>query len=148
MSDDEIATGEPLTGNGRIVDADGKGYGLAKPDRVEIETNGPMRATARVEGDFTAKDGSKLLRYRARITCYRGMDLVRLQWTIGNNNTDQVLTLLTSAALRIPIRKGGDVVGCLSDGKGVPISSNDDLWLLQDYDNRFFKSVKGTKSEG
>ncbi|NOZ21544.1 MAG: hypothetical protein GXP25_10700 [Planctomycetes bacterium] len=148
FSENEIVTGKPLIGNGWIVDAEGKGYGLAKPDLVTIETNGPMRATVRIEGDFVAKDGAKLFRYRARLTAYRGKRFLRLQWTIGNNNIDDVLTPLTRAALRLPIRKQGEVTGCLSDGKAIPITGKDDLWILQDYDNRLFKSVKGTKSEG
>ena len=147
FADDEIVTGEPVIGNGRIVAADGKGYGLMKPDLVAIETNGPMRATVRVEGDFTAKDGSTLFRYRARITAYRGKKLLRLQWTIGNNDTEHPMTALTDAGLRLPIRRAGEVSGCLSDGKTVAITSNDDLWLLQDYDNHFIQKTKGAETE-
>lgn len=145
---EEIVTGEPMMGNGRIVDATGKGFGLAKPDTVVIETNGPLRATVRVEGDFIAQDGAKLFRYRARLSAYANSPLLRLQWTIGNNNIKDVLTSLTGATLRLPIRQGGEVSGCLSDGKAVPVASNDDLWVLQDYDNHFARSSQGTRTEG
>ncbi|MEW6357864.1 MAG: hypothetical protein AB1696_16135 [Planctomycetota bacterium] len=148
FTDDEIVIAEHMIGNGRIVDAEGKAYGLAKPDLVTIETNGPMRATVRVEGDFAAEDGARLFRYRARFTAYYGKTLLRLQWTIGNNNSDQVLTPLTSAGLRLPIRRQGDVMGCLSDGKIVPVAEKDEISIIQDYDNRFFKSAKGEKTEG
>ena len=145
---DEQVTGTPNLGNGRLIDAGGKAYGLGKPDLVQVETSGPLRATVRVEGDFRAEDGSKLFRYRARLTAYRGQRVLRLQWTIGNDNTAAELTPISGAGLWLPIRGQGAVTGSLVDAEAVSITGEDDLWVTQDYDNHFTRHAGAATTEG
>lgn len=154
----QTVTGEPMVGNGRIDDEQGNVLGLGRPDRVEAEEAGPIRAVVRVEGDFVSpKTGGKLMRYRARYFVYALQPFVRLQWTIGNNRTDQVMTSLKFAGLRIPI--GGDAGrGTGSTGPGLegsingvafgPVKADPPIELLQDNDNHFRLTGLGQPVEG
>lgn len=141
-------TSEPLAGNGSIVDASGKIYGLGRPDVVEVEERGPVRAVVRVEGDFIAEDGSKSFRWRARYFVHVSQPWVRLSWTIGNNNTNDDLTNLQSAGIRIPFATRGPMLGSLEAESFKPIKDDESTWLLQDKDDRFTSSVNGEKRSG
>lgn len=139
----ELVTGAPVLGNAWLDDAAGKRFTPGKPDLLAVETDGPQRATVRVEGDFVAADGARLFRYRARFTVWRGQRLVRLQWTLGNNRSADEFTPLTAAGVRLPVAAADGLTACLADGRVVPISAPDDLAVFQDYDNRCRQRVKG-----
>jgi hypothetical protein len=86
----------------RIIDGNGKTYLAGKPDTTVNEERGPIRAVTRTEGDFVADDGAKLFRWQARCFAYAGQPWVRVSWTIGNNNTNAVLTNLREAGVWLP----------------------------------------------
>jgi len=148
LSADEVITGRPLMGNGRIVTADGKAFGLGAPDKIVVEDEGAIRSTVCIEGSFVAKDGGRLFRYIARVHCYAGLPYLRVQFTIGNDNLSQVMTELSSAALRVPIKSDEALSGKIEGSDWISVDSDDDLWLLQDYDEHYILHAKDKKTEG
>jgi len=147
----EAVTGNPLFGNGRIDDEQGNVYGLGKPDLVSVEEAGPIRAVVRVEGDFASLEtGAKLMRYRARYFMYAGQPAVRLQWTLGNNRTDQVMTNLKFAVLRLPVESAaqGELEGSLNATAFSPVQPDSPPELLQDYDSHFRLSGNSPAVDG
>jgi YetA-like protein len=139
----KAVTSAPTGGNGRILDGDGKVFGLGKPDLVAVEESGPVRAVVRVAGDFVAADGAKLFRWQARYAVAAGQPWVKLSWTIGNNNTNAILTNLQSAGIRIPFAANGPVSGSLDGAPATSVNDDTSTWLLQDKDDRFSASVNG-----
>jgi hypothetical protein len=142
----ELVSGAPVLGNAWLEDGAGKRFGPGKPDLLAVETDGPQRATVRVEGDFVAADGATLFRYRARFTGWRGQRLVRLQWTLGNNRTADEFTPLTAAGVRLPLAGAAGMTACLADGRATPIGAADDLAVLQDYDNHCRTRAQGVET--
>ncbi|MHC4914697.1 MAG: exo-rhamnogalacturonan lyase family protein [Planctomycetota bacterium] len=65
----------------------GKTFNLkaGKPRRVKWEYRGPVRATLRVDGDYTS-DGGVPLSYTARITAWAGLGCVRVRFALRNSN--------------------------------------------------------------
>lgn len=143
-----LMTAEEKGGNGRILDANGKAFFLGKPDLVAVEEHGPIRAVVRAEGNFAAEDGAKLFRWRARYFVHAGQPWLRLNWTIGNNATNAVLTSLQTAGLRIPLAASGPIRGSFDDAPAVEIKDDQSTWLLQDKDDRFTASINGQSSGG
>ena len=153
LFDDLKLGGKPVAGaasggNGRILDGDGKVFTLGKPDVLIIEECGPVRAVVRVAGDFVAADGAKLFRWQARYFVGAGQPWVRLSWTVGNNNTNAVLTNLQTAGIRIPFAANGPMLGSLDAATATAINDDKSTWLLQDKDDRFSASVDGATKSG
>jgi hypothetical protein len=142
------SVGEARGGNGRILDANGKSYFLGKPDAVIVEERGPIRAVVRAEGDFVAEDGAKLFRWRARYFICAGQPWVRLNWTIGNNATNAVLTHLQAAGIRIPLAAKGPVRGAFDGGPEFDVKDDNSACLLQDKDDHFTMSAGGQQTTG
>lgn len=86
-----------------IVDENGKVYamGLAQPDRVVIEQNGPEKAVIRAEGPYTAEDGTTFMRWIARMTFRRGSPLVETALTTLNSELKNEFTDFTSLSFSI-----------------------------------------------
>jgi hypothetical protein len=124
------------SGNAWLIDAEGRSFHAGPPDLVRVETNGPIRATLRLEGDFVAENGDRLFRYRARISAWRGLGLLRLQWTVGNNRTTETFTRLTAAGLRLPFAGAGAVSAAFDRDELAPLPAEGPFSLLQDYDDR------------
>ncbi|MBI5821020.1 MAG: hypothetical protein HZA88_18780 [Verrucomicrobia bacterium] len=141
-------TGSATGGNGRIIDGNGKAFTLGKPDVVAIEERGPVRAVVRVGGSFVAADGAKLFRWQARYFVCAGQPWVRLSWTIGNDNTNAVLTNLQAAGIRIPFAANGSLLGSFNGEPAAPINDDTSTWLLQDKDDRFTGAVNGSAIKG
>jgi hypothetical protein len=139
-------TGAPVGGNGQILDASGKEYFLGAPDVMHIEEGGPISAVVRVEGDFVAADGAKLFRWRARYFLYAGQDWVRVQWTLGNNQTNAVLTNLREASIHIPLAIGSSARGAFAGGEAVALATP--ATVLQDKDDHFTASLGGQTNSG
>ena len=142
------AIGEPKGGNGRILDAAGNVFTLGKPDQVAVEERGPIRAVVRVAGDFVAPNGAKLFRWQARYFVCAGQPWVRLSWTIGNNNTNAVLTNLQTAGIRIPFAADAPLLGSCDGAPAARINDDTSTWLLQDKDDRFTSSLNGAATAG
>ncbi len=74
---------------------------------IHWEENGPLRASCRIAGWFTAADGRKAYRYIVRLTVYRDEDTLKIQTTFIN--TEEVQSnFLRSLVLRLN-RKGQPV---------------------------------------
>jgi len=142
------SVGEAKGGNGRILDGSGKAYFVGKPNAVVIEERGPIRAVVRAEGDFVAEDGAKLFRWRARYFVSAGQPWVRLNWTVGNNATNAVLTNLQAAGIRIPLAASGPIRGSFDGGSPIEIKDDNSTWLLQDKDDHYTTSVNGQQTSG
>jgi hypothetical protein len=141
------AVAGPKGGNARILDATGKAYHLGKPDVIAIEERGPIRAVVRAEGDFVAEDGARLFRWRARYFVCAGQPWLRLNWTVGNNATNAVLTNLQSAGVRIPFAADGPIRGSF-DGAPAAKIKEAGAWLLQDKDDHFTIAANGAQTNG
>ena len=61
-----------------MVDGEGTVYSAGKPDLVEVEELGPMRACIRAVGKYMAADGSPLFDYEVRIHAFAGKPYVRV----------------------------------------------------------------------
>jgi hypothetical protein len=144
----QAVTGAPVDGNGHLRDASGKAYFPGAPDTVTIEEGGPIRAVVRVEGDFVAADGAKLFRWRARYFLCAGQPWLRLNWTIGNNQTNAVLTNIRDAGIRIPLAAHGLVCGAFTGAEPTGLSGQPPAFLLQDKDDHFTESLGGAQQSG
>ncbi len=133
-------------GTAHITDGAGKVFVAGAPDSLRIEEDGRIRTVVRAEGDFVAKDGAKLFRWRARYFFYAGQDWTRVQWTIGNNETTAVLTNLREAGLNIPFAARGAVSGAFDGGEAVALTAP--ATLLQDKDDHFVTTLAGQTITG
>ena len=66
---------------------DGKTYSADKPQRVEVEYAGPMRATVCVRGRFV-RDEKNRFQYVARVTAWAGRSAVHVKYSLCNSNPD------------------------------------------------------------
>lgn len=150
----ETLTGAPTPdGNAWLVDAQGKRFRAGPPDLVRVETNGPIRATLRLEGDFVGDDGQRLCRYRARLTAWHGLSLLRLQWTVGNNRTAETFTTLTAAGLRLPLAGTAPTTAAFDREDLGPLPPGGPCRLLQDDEGHFLRRrgepvAHGQRAEG
>ena len=133
-------------GTAHITDGAGKSFLAGAPDHLTIEENGHIRTVVRAEGDFVAKDGARLFRWRARYFVYAGQDWARVQWTIGNNQTNAILTNLREAAVHFPLAKHGEARGAFADAEAVSLSAP--AMLLQDKDDHFTSTLGGQSRSG
>ena len=129
-------SGNPIGGNGRIVDVGGTNWMMAT-EGVVVEETGGQRAVIRAEGDFVNASGIKGFRWRARYFIYAGQPWMRLSWTLGNNLTNQSLTRIASAGVRVPFAAGSAMQGSLNQEAQAPVKDETSRWLLQDKDDRF-----------
>jgi len=78
----------PSDSDGLVLDATGEPrrrfFSSLGPARVEVEADGPVRATVRVAGKLQADDGSTLCDYLARLHFVAGEPAARLQLTVVN----------------------------------------------------------------
>lgn len=74
-----------------LTNEDGTVYrtGLCKPDLVEAEEYGPVRAVIRKRGKFLNREGRGLLdnkiQYNLRVTAFAGKPWIKLTFTLENN---------------------------------------------------------------
>jgi hypothetical protein len=133
-------------GKAQITDGAGKKFFAGAPDSVTVEEGGPLRAEVRAEGDFVAADGARLFRWRARFFVYAGQDWVRLQWTIGNNQTNTVLTNLREASLALPLAARGAARGAFDGAEAMALTTP--ATLLQAKDDHFTATLGGQSRSG
>jgi hypothetical protein len=78
--------GAPILDSARsrtvLIDAKGRNC-LPRIERSEIETRGPVRATVRFEGSFDGRRRDRC-RFRARLSFFAGLSLVRVELTLHN----------------------------------------------------------------
>lgn len=110
-----------------------------RPDadyRVSVEQPGPLHAIIRVDGWFTADDGTKLCGHTARLHAFRGHSFIRIEHTfVVGYDTER--TRLRDIALPIPLRpgEGATAVFGLADGAASePLRTG---YLVQDAADHF-----------
>ena len=77
----EVRLGKRLAATGgrlSMVDGEGTAYLARKPNLVEVEELGPLRACIRAMGKYIADDGSPLFDYEVRIHAFAGKPFVRV----------------------------------------------------------------------
>ncbi len=103
---------------------------------VTVEQPGPLHAVIRVDGWFTAEDGTKLCQHIARLHAYRGHGFIRIEHTfVVGYDTEQ--TRLRDIALPIPLSLGEGaraVFGLDNGAASEPLATG---YLVQDAVDRF-----------
>ena len=145
--------------------------GLGKPDRVEIESNGPVRATVLIQGKHfpRAEKGIRGIKkgfyyYTTRLHFFSGQTFVRIEHSIDNNRSDFPLHMYAIKELKLHFNLdlgkgstiryeiGGEnnaIKGSLT-GENIGLfqdSANRERWnlypLLQDKSEQARKNVPG-----
>ena len=133
-------------GSAELVTAEGTVYRAGAPERISIETNGPIRGVVRIEGHYVSDSGQRLMCYRSRITAYRGRPDVRVQWTLGNDHTAETFTELKRVSLKLPLA-GSEITASLADSHTITVSDSKPLTVLQDYDDHAFVTRDGVTAK-
>lgn len=72
-----------------LIDASNVVYRASKPARVVVETAGPLRSTALVQGQYVSDSGQRIfdgkVGYDLRVTTYAGSPRVKLAFTLRND---------------------------------------------------------------
>jgi len=86
-----------------LVDETGKLHTMAlgNPEQIGVEQQGPRKVVLRVEGRYTAEDGSTYMRYIARQTFRAGSPLVEVALTTLNDYLKTEFTDVTSLSLAL-----------------------------------------------
>jgi len=140
-------TGKPELGNVRVIDGNGRAWGLGRPERSEWEETGPVRTVLRVEGHFAADNGEKGLAYRLRYFFTAGSPLVQVQLTLIHDVDGSEFQRIRSLAFRIPIAGEEPLRGQLPGGEPVDVTEpgRHELWQLDA--NRLRTITNGQTSE-
>jgi len=107
---------------------DGKRYVADKPTSVEVEYDGPVRATVCVKGRFVGDEGSKF-QYIARITAWAGHSDVLVKYSLANSNPDHYCYRRvkdSTLALKLAGQPQAAVLGA-----GKPLDAPAECWLHQ-----------------
>jgi hypothetical protein len=88
---------------------------FGKPERIEIEEGGPIRAVVRLCGHHQSKTGKKSIAYDVRLTFYAGLSLVRVDHTFVQD-TGQVFADLPFVSVDLPLAMGQGSVTFGADG--------------------------------
>ncbi len=92
-----------------VRDAHGARYtGAGRPVRITIEQRGPLRATVAVHGEHVSRSGKRCFSFVLRIHAYAGLDFVKVEHRILNDNPTGNFTSVREVALEI------DLVGTLA----------------------------------
>lgn len=78
----------------------------------QVEVSGPMMAVVKVEGDFRKADGTSfdpLIRFRARMTFWRGSSKVRVEFTFRQNHSQNWNPGPYPAPLQVDEVRAGDL---------------------------------------
>ena len=89
--------------NSEIVLGDGTKL-TWNPAPFEYETYGNLRTSVRCDGDYVKPDGTPFFRWRAHLSFF-GNDLLRVRWTLGNNNETENHSLIRSASFSLDLPK-------------------------------------------
>ncbi|MBM4044809.1 MAG: hypothetical protein FJ279_06835, partial [Planctomycetes bacterium] len=120
---------------------------FGKPERVEIEEAGPIRAVVRIAGHHQSPAGQKSIAYDVRLTFYAGLALIRLDHTFLQD-TDQVFADLPFVSLDLPLAMGkASVTFGLDAGKEATVQAADGRVGLLQVGPGQKESIAGTNSE-
>jgi len=107
---------------------DGKRYVAERPASIEVEYEGPMRATVCVKGRFVGDDQSKFL-YIARITAWAGRSDVHVKYSLANSNPDHYCYRRVKDST-IALKLAGQPQAAIL-GAGKALEAAGDCWLHQ-----------------
>jgi len=135
---DEVVSSPDGSAVPSMLDDQLRAYSV-RPDadyRVSVEQPGPLHAIIRVDGWFTAEDGTKLCGHTARLHAYRGQSFIRIEHTfVVGYDTEQ--TRLRDIALPIPLTLGDGaraVFGLDNGAASEPLATG---YLVQDAVDHF-----------
>lgn len=136
--------GQPMLGNVRIVDDASVAWELGKPDRLELEERGPVRAVIRAEGPFHHNDHGDRFQYRIRYFLTARSPLVRVQLTLINDQVSDAYQRLTSFAIRIPLPGDGPMHTHSQRNLSITLPADETLELFQ-IDDRKMEIARADK---
>ena len=120
----------------RLVDADGTAYEAGKPESVELEEAGPLRACVRIQVCHRGPKGKTLFRSIFRVHLFRGRSDVRVQHTFENDRVEEEFTSIRALELRADFDTGDAPEARVARKSAVPLK-NSTLSLRQEHDNRY-----------
>lgn len=128
----DAVTGKPELGNVRLIDGEGRAWGLGPAEECVWEETGPVRAVLRVAGHFQAEDGTRRFAYKLRYFFTAHSPLVQVQLTLVNDATGPEFQRVRSFAMRIPIAGEGALRGQLAGCEPVEVAEagQDELWQI------------------
>ena len=139
VADDERIASEEQS-NLTVVGEDGTLYTCGPPDEAGllVEQNGPVQAIVKWSGSLVDGEGAPGWSYLARVRLWKGMPVLAINVTVGNDRPQPNHRALTSIALQVPLSGSGGVQGSLD---GAPMSPVPDggMTLLQDKDNHLWR---------
>ena len=151
-TDDEVVSVQDTSAGARLVDGEGNVLvARAVASRIEVECRGPLRTAIRVQGTHVSAGGQSMFGYIARYHFSGGSPLIRLDYTVGNDQTDSVLTTVKEYAVSVPLTLSADSarVSCAVDGAAAVTfgAAQGDLQLTQQLDSRWvLESPLGTRT--
>lgn len=136
ISGAERISAAPRLANLRLEAADGANLTCGAPERIEVESNGPVRAVLRWSGPLVDDSGGTGWAYVIRATLFAGLPEMRLSVTVINDNPEPKYREVRSLALRVPLEGKGGITGALA-GEGPAVPGGDEgIWLLQQDERR------------
>lgn len=106
---------------------DDKVYQADKPEKVEIEYSGPMRATVAIKGRFVGDDKNKF-RYVARVTAHAGRSDVHVKYSLCNSNPDHYCyRLVKDSTVELKLAAAASAV---TAGGVKPVELGAEGWLV------------------
>lgn len=117
-----------------VTDGDGITYSsaLCPPDQVLVEDSGPIRATLCIKGKLASETGNTYMRYLCRLHFYVGQPYVRVVFSLDNDVTEPVMSVLRRASVRVPAELGGSKVSYGVDGQALRGVLGDRLLQYED----------------
>jgi hypothetical protein len=134
--------GKPVVSGGEVAYTDcwsKKTYKAGVPESVEVEYNGPMRATLAVKGHFVGDDQTKM-GYRCRITAWKGKSAVHVKYSLANSNPDHYCYRQIGDS-SITLNLAGKVAGTVL-GASKPLEAGGDASLKQGLKARYPGAAK------
>jgi len=123
--------GKPVVAGGEVSYVDGfsgKRYAADKPASIDVEYEGPMRATVCIKGGFVGDDDNKF-QYIARITAWAGKTDVHVKYSLSNSNPDHY-TYRRVKDSTVTLNLAGPSAGATL-GASKPIAVTGDAWIQQ-----------------
>lgn len=129
------AGGKPVVAGGdasytdfTVPSAEKKRYVADKPERIEVQYEGPLRVTLKVTGRFVGDDDTRL-RYIAWITAWAGRSDVFVKYALANSNPDQyVYRRIADSTVSLKL---AEEVTKTTVGAVQPLEAGPESWLRQ-----------------
>ncbi len=142
---------EDTSGNIALMKLEGESSGIFKPG-ISIEENGPLKATVKLQGWYSDKNGGRPAYGEIRLQFYKNQDFVKIWHNVtfaGNPVSDK----LASYGLQIKTKPGIFTKASASiDKKEIPVNGNTLIDQISDdvvnLDAEGKRILQGSKSDG